>query len=270
MTEPGGRSVGLDAQERSVGVAEPLPGGRGRRIVSFARTDARLQPKDARAIERYGSAHLLDVDRAEARTSVAPSARLDAGAVFGRVAPLVVEIGCGSGDAVVAAAEAHPDWNVLGVEVYRPGLWDMLRKVGSRGLDNVRLLEADAVPVCETWLPEGSVRELWTFFPDPWPKKRHHKRRLVSPAFARLAARVIEPGGLWRLATDWSDYGEQMREVLDGSSEFVNVHGGSGGSGYDAVGAGAAPRFEGRPLTRFERRGIAEGREILDLTYRRV
>lgn len=254
MTEPLPQEGDPAERAYTVGLGEPLPHKGARRIVSFARTDARLQDKDARALERYGDAYLLEVPRDAARTDVDPAARLDPAAVWGRVAPLIVEVGAGSGDATVAGAAAYPDHDLLSLEVYRPGLYDMLRKVGSRGLTNVRLLEADAVPAFETLLPAGSVREVWTFFPDPWPKTKHHKRRIVQPAFASLVARVLEPGGLWRLATDWSDYAESMREVLDAHPDLEG---------------GEAERFDVRPMTRFERRGIAAGRSIHDLTYRR-
>ncbi|WP_409485401.1 tRNA (guanosine(46)-N7)-methyltransferase TrmB [Arsenicicoccus dermatophilus] len=238
----------------TVGIAEPVTGEGVRRMVSFARVDQRLQDKDARAIERYGDRWLLDLPRSTNRSDVHPDARLDPVAVFGRRAPLVVEVGAGSGDATTAGGEQLPDHDLLSLEVYRPGLYDMLRKVGSRDLRNVRLLEADAVPVFETLLPAGSVREVWTFFPDPWPKTRHHKRRIVQPAFATLVARVLEPGGVWRLATDWPDYAAWMQQVLDEHPDFEG---------------GPDERFAVRPMTRFERRGVAAGRPITDLTYRR-
>lgn len=267
QTERAGRPTGVrpraaeaDPAMRAVGVAEPREVPGQRRIVTFARTDLRLQDKDARAIARYGDTYLVPVRREVAATSIDPALRFDHEQVFGHVQPLVVEIGSGSGDAVVAGAQAWPDHDVLGMEVYRPGLFDMLRKVGSRGLDNVRLLEADAVHAFETYLPEGSVTEVWTFFPDPWPKTKHHKRRLVAPAMADLVAKALAPGGRWRLATDWEDYAEQMMAVLTEHPAFENAHGEGGW----------APRFDVRPLTRFERRGMAAGRTIRDLTFTRV
>lgn len=172
-------------------------------------------------------------------------------------APLVVEIGSGIGEATAALAAARPSYNVLAFEVWHPGVAQTFLRLEEAGVDNVRLCSVDAVWSLEHLLGEGSVAELWTFFPDPWPKQRHHRRRLVSPAFARLAASRLRPGGLWRLATDWADYAEQMVHVLETEPLLEGV--------YD----GPAPRWEERPVTRFERRGIRAGREITDLVYRR-
>jgi tRNA (guanine-N7-)-methyltransferase len=169
-----------------------------------------------------------------------------------------VEIGSGVGEATVALAARCPSYDVLAFEVWQPGLADTLHRIEQAGVTNVRLMSVDAVWSMEHLLEPGSVSELWTFFPDPWPKKRHHRRRLVTPAFARLAAGRLVRGGLWRLATDWPDYAEQMRAVLDAEPALRNVH------------AAAAPRWEPRPLTRFERRGLAADRPVTDLTYRRV
>jgi tRNA (guanine-N7-)-methyltransferase len=175
-------------------------------------------------------------------------------ACFDRPAPLVVEIGCGVGEATAALAAARPECNVLGFEVWRPGLAETLGRLAEARASNVRLLSVDAVWSLEHLLGAGSVHELWTFFPDPWPKKRHHKRRLVTPAFAALATSRLEPGGRWRLATDWPDYAEQIRQVLDATAGLEG---------------GPTPRWAERPLTRFERRGLAEGRPVTDLCYRR-
>lgn len=174
---------------------------------------------------------------------------------FGRVAPLVVEIGGGAGDCVVAAAAARPDTDFLGVEVWRPGIAQTIAKAVHQQVSNVRLLEADALPALQTFLPEASVQEVWTFFPDPWPKTKHHKRRLVQEVFAGAVARVLVDGGVWRLASDWAEYALQLREVVDGSDLFDNPHP-----------DGFAPRFDGRVMTRFERKGIGAGRVIRDVT----
>ncbi len=173
---------------------------------------------------------------------------------FGREAPLVVEIGSGIGEATAALAAARPDVNLLALEVWRPGIAHTLGLLDAAGAGNVRLLSVDAVWFLEHLVTPGGLEELWTFFPDPWPKTRHHKRRLVTPGFARLAASRLRPGGAWRLATDWAEYADQMRTVLDAEP---------------ALEGGAVDRWADRPVTKFERKGRAVGREIVDLHYRR-
>jgi tRNA (guanine-N7-)-methyltransferase len=172
-------------------------------------------------------------------------------------APLVVEIGSGIGEATAALAAARPSYNVLAFEVWRPGIAQTFMRLEEAAVGNVRLLSIDAVWSMEHLLAEGEVSELWTFFPDPWPKKRHHRRRLVNPEFASVAASRLVPGGLWRLATDWPDYADHMAEVLEAEPLLQSV--------YD----GPAPRWDERPQTRFERRGIRAGRPITDLAFRR-
>jgi tRNA (guanine-N7-)-methyltransferase len=174
--------------------------------------------------------------------------------VFGRRAPLVVEIGAGVGEATAALAAARPAYDVLAFEVWLPGVADTMHWVEQAGATNVRLMSIDAVWSLEHLLAEESVAELWTFFPDPWPKTRHQRRRLVSPEFARLAASRLQPGAAWRLATDWPDYAEQMAHVL-GAEPMLQ--------------GGVTPRWDDRPLTRFERRGLEAGRPVADLTFRR-
>lgn len=196
--------------------------------------------------------YLLDVPRHGPDTSVHPEHVLDRAGAFGRIAPLVVEIGSGRGEALVHAAARHPERDFLGLEVYKPGTAQTLVAMRREGLTNVRLMVVNATEALTTMLPAASVAELRIWFPDPWHKSRHRKRRLVTPAFAKLVARVLEPGGTWRLATDWEDYARQMREVVEGSPDF------------DAD--GWSPRFEGRPVTRFETKGLALDREIRDLT----
>ena len=173
---------------------------------------------------------------------------------FGREAPMIVEIGPGVGEATAALAATRPAYDVLAVEVWRPGVADGLWRVAEAGATNVRFCSVDAVWTLENLVPPASVAEVWTFFPDPWPKTRHHKRRLVTPAFAALVASRLVPGGSWRLATDWADYAERMVEVLDAEPGLEG---------------GVVPRWEERPVTKFERKGLAAGREITDLAYRR-
>jgi tRNA (guanine-N7-)-methyltransferase len=174
---------------------------------------------------------------------------------FGREAPMVVEIGSGVGEATAALAPARPSYDVLAFEVWRPGVADGLGRVAETGATNVRFCSVDAVWAMEHLLAPGTLAELWTFFPDPWHKKRHHKRRLVTAEFAALAASRLAPGAMWRLATDWPDYAGQVLAVLDAQPRLDG---------------GVTDRWDERPLTRFERRGRAAGRQVTDLCYRRI
>ncbi|PFG42628.1 tRNA (guanine-N7-)-methyltransferase [Isoptericola jiangsuensis] len=243
-----------------------------RRPLSYVRRTARLTPSQQRAWDTRRHQYLVDVRReTEHRVlSVHPDWRFDAAAEFGRSAPLVMEIGTGLGECVVHAAATHPERDHLAVEVYTPGVASTIVRAGHAGTDpadaggapgqeltNLRILQADAAALLEHGLPAASLDELWVFFPDPWPKKRHHKRRLVSPEFAELAARVLRPGGVWRLATDWAEYGEVMLAVGDGSAHFRNAH----------QEGNVAPRFEGRVMTSFERKGLDAGRSVTDLEF---
>ncbi|RLY94242.1 tRNA (guanosine(46)-N7)-methyltransferase TrmB [Kocuria tytonicola] len=240
-----------------------------RQPYSFVRRGDRLSPKRQKAWDEHAGDWVLDIPRVQTDTSVDPSYRLDREAVFGRTAPLVVEIGSGLGEAIVAHAVAHPELDHLAVEVYKPGVADLLMKAAQAGVTNVRVAQANAPEVLEHMLEPASVSELWVFFPDPWHKTRHHKRRLVSPAFAELAARVLAPGGLWRLATDWQEYAVVMREVLDASdADFENLHPGPVADDEHPE-TGWAPRWDGRILTSFERKATEAGRIPRDLTYRR-
>jgi tRNA (guanine-N7-)-methyltransferase len=252
--------------------AERFLGG----TVSFVRRDDRLRPRLQRAWDAHHETWVLDVPRVQGSMSVAPGYLLDAQRDFGRVAPLVVEIGSGTGDAVVQGALARPGTNFLAVEVYRPGLASTVAKIVRHDLSNIRLVQADAVQVLEHMLGSGSAAEIWVFFADPWHKNRHHKRRLVKSGFAELAASRLALGGTLRLATDWADYAKQMREVLTACSSLTNPYGGlrsphpQGGSISVDLDTGFAPRFQGRVMTRFEEKALALGRTIYDLELRRV
>ena len=173
---------------------------------------------------------------------------------FDRDAPLVLEIGSGIGEATEALAAAHPAYNIVAFEVWRPGVGDALARIGPAGLTNVRLMSIDAVWSMEHLVGADELAGLWTFFPDPWHKARHQKRRLVTPEFAHLVATRLRSGALWRLATDWADYADQMVRVLDAEPMLVG---------------GVDDRWDQRPVTKFERKGLAKGRQITDLTYRR-
>jgi tRNA (guanine-N7-)-methyltransferase len=228
-----------------------------REVTSFVRRSARMRDSLRRTYEGQLGRLVLDVPQGELRTSVADDAvELDLAATFGRTAPVVVEIGCGPGDSLVPMARARPEVDVLAFEVYEPAVAALVARLVREGVPNVRVAPVDAVAGLARLVPAGALAEVWTFFPDPWPKSRHHKRRLVDPAFADLVASRLRPGGLWRLATDWADYADQMRTVLDGHPAFVGED--DGHSRRD------------RPVTRFEQRGLAEDRAITDLGYRRV
>jgi tRNA (guanine-N7-)-methyltransferase len=217
------------------------------RVRSYARRGSRLTASQQRAWDAHRERWLLPEEAAHQP--------LDARAVFGREAPLVVEIGSGNGESLAAMAAARPDDDVLAFEVWRPGVASTFLHLERAGADNVRLLMADAETCLGEVCGEEQVAELWTFFPDPWHKKRHHKRRLVGPRFAALAASRLRVGGTWRLATDWDDYAQHIETVL-GVEPLLS--------------GGRVERWSERPVTKFERRGTAAGRTITDFAYRRV
>ncbi|MFO1234553.1 MAG: tRNA (guanosine(46)-N7)-methyltransferase TrmB [Rivihabitans pingtungensis] len=180
----------------------------------------------------------------------------DLDAVFGRAAPKVVEIGFGMGGATADIAQARPDTDYLGVEVHGPGVGSLLKLVEERQLGNVRVIQHDAVEVFTHMLAPASLDGVHVFFPDPWHKKRHNKRRLIQPPFVALLASRIKPGGYLHLATDWEDYAIQMLEVLSQEATLENT-----ADGY-------APRPDYRPLTKFEQRGLRLGHGVWDLVFR--
>lgn len=224
--------------------------------VSFAQRSGRLKDRQQRAWDSLAPRFVIDVPRQVSRTSVDPGFVLDATEVFGREAPLVVEVGTGQGEAITEAAAADEGRNYLGLEVYRPGMAQTLQRVRRLGLENVRLVQVDAASALRTLLPAGTADELWTFFPDPWHKSRHTKRRLVTQGFAETVSRVLADGAPWRLATDWAEYATQIRRVLDESPDLTATPDTS--------------RFAGRTLTSFERKGLERGRVIHDVTAVRV
>lgn len=226
--------------------------------VSFVRRSGRMSDAQERAYAELAETYLIDVPRAAAATSVHLDARFDPAVEFGRVAPLYVEIGSGQGHAIIEAASTRPGDDFLAVEVFRAGLARTMLDADRAGVMNLRLVEANAPEVLEVLLPEASVDEVWVFFPDPWHKNKHTKRRLVKGDFGATLSRALRDGGLLRLATDWEDYALQMREVMDAAPDFERAFEGEW-----------AVRFEGRVLTAFERKGAAKGRDIRDLAYRR-
>lgn len=224
--------------------------------VSFARRSGKLNDRQQRAWDALAESHLLEFPRLGTNTSIDPDHRFDQVEIFGRKAPFVVEIGTGRGESIVKAAAQNPDTDFLALEVYIPGIAQTFVAMQDQGVDNIRIALLNATEALSTTLDPASVDELWVFFPDPWRKLRHHKRRLVTDSFARQAARVVKPGGVWRLATDWQHYAAQMHDVLERSPDFD----------FDGD---WAPRFDGRIVTRFEAKGTDVGRTIRDLSATR-
>ncbi|WP_372729618.1 tRNA (guanosine(46)-N7)-methyltransferase TrmB [Nocardioides sp.] len=223
-------------------------GRRLREVLTYTRRGSRFSASQQAAWDAHHEAWVLPDDAFDA-----PDFSL--AEVFGREAPLIVEIGSGVGEATAALAAARPAYDVLAFEVWLPGVAEGLARVADTAATNVRFSTVDAVWSLEHVIAPGSLAELWTFFPDPWHKKKHHKRRLVTPEFAALAASRLAPGGVWRLATDWAEYAEQMIEVLDAEP---------------ALSGGVVARWPDRPVTKFERKGANAGRASTDLAYRRI
>lgn len=221
-----------------------------RTIRSFVIRGGRATAAQQRALDelwpRYGvefSAQPLDLDQ-----------------LFGRPAPRMLEIGFGAGEALLEFARQHPELDCIGVEVHKPGVGHLLLGADSAALKNLRVICHDAVEVLQQQLAPGSLHLIHIFFPDPWHKKRHHKRRLIQPEFVELLAQALAVGGTLRLATDWEHYALHMREIIDASPSFAN----------EAPDTGFVARNEERPVTRFERRGHRLGHGVWDLSYRRI
>ena len=242
------------------------------RTKSFTRRSRELPPNLARTWEAHAERYVIEPRRGIGYTTVAEDFRLDPVELFGRSAPLTLEIGSGTGEQIVAAAAAHPDRDYLALEVWVPGIAKLVSKAVEAGVDNIRVLEADAAQALPFLLADASLDDVWTFFPDPWRKARHRKRRLVSDAFALQVARVLRDGGVWRLATDWDDYAWQMRDVIEACPLFENPYRGQRPDPEDPEPqrGGFAPRYEGRVVTHFETRGIDAGRRAHDIVGVRV
>ncbi len=225
-------------------MSEPL---HQRSIRSFVLRAGRMGSGQARALAVLGPRFLLPYQEAT----------LDLNAIFGRQAPRTAEIGFGMGHATAAIADAHRENDYLGIEVHEPGVGALLKRIEELGLDNLRIVQHDAVEVFTHMLADASLDGIHIFFPDPWHKKRHHKRRLIQPAFVALLLRKLKPGGYLHLATDWEDYARQMLEVLAAEPQLANT--------ADTY----APRPEYRPLTKFEQRGLRLGHGVWDLVFRR-
>jgi tRNA (guanine-N7-)-methyltransferase len=219
-------------------------------IRSYVRRMGRLSDAQARAVAnglpRWGIEY-----RAET---------LSAPACFGRSAPLILEIGCGMGDTTAAIAAAMPERDFIGIEVHTPGVGNLLKLIEANGLSNLRVIQHDAVEVVRDMIGAETLAGIHIYFPDPWPKKRHHKRRLIQPSFVAELARRLTPGGYLHCATDWEDYAVQMVEVLRGCELLENT---------SVAPDGFAPRPDYRPLTKFEARGLRLGHGVWDVIFRR-
>ena len=237
------------------------------RTKSFTRRSRELPVNLARTWEAHADRYVIEPRRGVGYTTVADDFHLDTEELFGRRAPLTLEIGSGTGEQIVAAAAANPDRDYLALEVWVPGIAKLISKAVDAGVDNIRVLEADVAQALPIMLGDACLDEVWTFFPDPWRKARHRKRRLVSGEFALQVARVLRDGGVWRLATDWDDYAWQMRDVIEGCPLFENPYVGQRPDPEDpeAERGGFAPRYEGRVVTHFETRGIDAGRRVHDI-----
>lgn len=222
-----------------------------RHIRSFTRRDSRMTAGQQQAYENYWRRWGLNLD----------AGPLDWEMVFGRQAPCFLEIGFGSGQSLAALAEQQPDQHFIGIETFRPGIGALLNQIEARDLRNIRIYYADAVEVLNKAIPAESLQGLQIFFPDPWPKSRHHKRRLIQKEFVEAATLKLKPGGIFHLATDWQDYALQMMKVLSAEPKLHNV-----------AGAGQfSDRSICRPVvTKFEGRGESEGRPIWELQFARV
>ena len=218
-----------------------------RRIRSFVTRAGRLSVAQARALEQLGPRFCLPYQKSV----------LDIDASFGRTAPAILEIGTGMGDATAHIAALLPEKNFIGVEVHTPGIGSLLKLIGEKSLDNLRLIQHDAVEVVTHMLAPDSLAGVHVFFPDPWHKARHNKRRLIQSPFVQLLVSRITPGGYLHCATDWEDYAVQMLEVLSAEQQLKNTTN------------GFASRPDYRPLTKFENRGIQLGHGVWDLVFTR-
>ena len=214
-------------------------------VRSFVRRTGRVTTGQAKAFAELGSTFVLPFQ----------TAPLDMVAAFGRSAPVILEIGFGMGEATAHIAQVRPDDNFLCCEVHEPGVGALLKRIGEHKLDNIRILQHDAVEVLAHMLPEGSLQGIHVFFPDPWHKKKHNKRRLIqAPFLAKLVSRLA-PGGYIHCATDWEPYAQQMLEVLSAEPQLRNST------------DGFAPRPSYRPTTKFEKRGLRLGHGVWDVIF---
>ncbi|MBP6899410.1 MAG: tRNA (guanosine(46)-N7)-methyltransferase TrmB [Burkholderiaceae bacterium] len=237
----------MDSLPESPASPDDDPATKHRPVRSFVLRAGRMGSGQVRALRELGPRFVLPFQPAP----------LDAPTIFGRQAPLVVEIGFGMGQATAQIAAARPDLDFVGIEVHEPGVGALLREIGERGLGNLRIVQHDAVQVLREMVAPASLAGLHIYFPDPWHKKRHHKRRLIQPPFVELLASRLAPGGWLHCATDWEPYAQQMLQVLGDCAALQNTA------------EGFAPKPELRPLTKFEARGLRLGHGVWDLMFRR-
>ncbi len=219
------------------------------RIRSYIRRQGRATAGQKNAIDNAWNKYCLDADKT-----------YDYDEVFGRVAPLIVEIGFGNGSSLAEMAQANPDLNYLGIEVHRPGVGSLIMQLEQKGLTNVRIYHHDAIEILEEKIQDHVVAGVHLFFPDPWQKRRHHKRRIVRPSFIELLHKKLVSGGYFHAATDWEHYANDMLKILSSSGQLINT---SADNGY-------SPRPEYRPLTKFENRGLRLGHGVWDLIFKKA
>ena len=218
-----------------------------RSVRSYVLRQGRITPAQERAIEQHWQTYGIDY-RPEP---------LDLNQTFGRTAPKILEIGVGTGETTIALAGSRRENDYLALEVHRPGIGRLIMELAAQQLTNVRVICHDAVEVLNRQIPDNSLEQILIFFPDPWPKKRHHKRRLIQPAFVTLLSRKLQEHGRILLATDWQDLAEHMLHTCDASTDLINL-----------AGRGRfAPRPKWRPLTKFEQRGRRLQHAVWDLIY---
>ena len=221
-----------------------------RTIRSYVLRQGRLTPGQQNALSQHWTRYGIDFN----------PALLDLTALFGRTAPVTLEIGFGDGASLLQQAMQHPERDYLGIEVHKPGVGRLLSRCHEAGLSNLRVINHDAVEVLNLQIPDNSLDCVQLFFPDPWHKKRHHKRRILQTEFAALVLRKLKPAGLFHMATDWQAYAEHMLTVMETMTGFKNV---SGKHQY-------TPNQGRRPLTKFEQRGQRLGHGVYDLLYEKT
>jgi tRNA (guanine-N7-)-methyltransferase len=218
-----------------------------RKIRSFVRREGRLTTGQQHALDTLWPKYGIDMS----------DTALDLGSIFGNEQPVILEIGFGNGDSLAQMAKGNPGLNYLGIEVHRPGVGHLLYLIEEQGIENLRIMSEDAVEIIRNQIPEQALTGVQLFFPDPWPKKKHHKRRIVQAEFVKLIASRLKPGGFFHMATDWENYAEHMLEVMSAAEDFEN----------STKEGDFIPRPDSRPLTKFEQRGQRLGHGVWDLLY---